>query len=138
MMMNLKTNSRVNDILNFWFGEPQNEQYGKPRKIWFTKNADFDEQVRSRFYTDCEAAAVGKLDSWQAYPEGCPALIILLNQFPRNMFRGQWRCYATDDKALSAAQHAVKWGFDRQMLPVKPWFIGRKREARKPRVLTGG
>ena len=121
--MNPKINPRVNDILNFWFGEPQNKEYGKPRKVWFTKNPDFDEQVRSRFYCDYEAAAVGKLDSWQTAPESCLALIILLDQFPRNMFRGQWRCYATDDKALSAAQHAVKWGFDKDMLPVKRWFI---------------
>nr|WP_228024197.1 DUF924 family protein [Synechocystis salina] len=122
-MMNSEISHRVKDILNFWFGEPNNQDYGKPRKIWFIKNPDFDEEVRSHFYTDYEAAAAGKLDSWQTAPESCLALIILLDQLPRNLFRGQWRSFATDPKALSAAQYAVEQGFDQQMIPIKRWFI---------------
>ena len=121
--MNPETNPRAKDILNFWFGEPENADYGKPRKVWFTKDTKFDEEVRSRFSTDYENAAAGNLDSWKASPENCLALIILLDQFPRNMFRGEGRSFATDDKALSVARHAVELGFDKQMIPVKRWFI---------------
>ena len=121
--MNRETNPRVEDILNFWFGEPEGGDCGKPRNIWFVKNPHFDEEVRSRFYTDYEEAAAGHLSHWQTAPESCLALIILLDQFPRNMFRGEERSFATDEGALSAAQNAVERGFDKQMVPVKRWFI---------------
>lgn len=118
-----ETNSRVNDILAFWFSHQDDPDYGKSRKVWFKKNHAFDEEVRSRFYSDYEGAASGELDSWQESPESCLALIILLDQFPRNMFRGEARSFATDAKALNAAQHAVTRGFDKQMLSVQRWFI---------------
>ncbi len=122
-MMTSEASPRVKDILNFWFGEPNDKDYGKPRKSWFIKNPDFDEEVQSHFYTDYEAATAGKFDSWQTAPESCLALIIFLDQLPRNLFRGQWRSFATDSKALSAAQYAVQQGFDQQMIPIKRWFI---------------
>ena len=118
-----ETNSRVNDILTFWFSRPDDPDYGKPRKVWFKKNPAFDEEVRSRFYFDYHQAANGELDSWQELPESCLALIILLDQFPRNMFRGEARGFATDAKALSAAKHAVACCFDKKMLSVQRWFI---------------
>ena len=113
----------IEDILGFWFGKPGEAGYGKPRKVWFVKDAAFDEEVRLRFLADCELAAAGKLEDWQSAPAGCLALVILLDQFPRNMFRGQPQAFATDSQALFVAQHAVAQGFDRQMLPVQRWFI---------------
>ncbi|MBW4649168.1 MAG: DUF924 domain-containing protein [Kastovskya adunca ATA6-11-RM4] len=115
--------SRVTEILNFWFGSPESEEYGKRRQFWFTKSAEFDEEVRSRFLSDYEQAASGQLDDWKDSPLSCLALIILLDQFPRNMFRGTAKAFVTDPQALAAAQHAVAQGFDKELLPVQRWFI---------------
>ena len=115
--------SQTNEILEFWFGTPDAEDYGKQRKVWFTKNPEFDEEVRSRFMPHYEQAATNQLDDWKALPQGCLALIILLDQFPRNMFRGQPQAFATDSQALSYAQHAVTQGFDQELLPLQRWFV---------------
>ncbi|MBW4492012.1 MAG: DUF924 domain-containing protein [Oscillatoria princeps RMCB-10] len=113
----------VEEILGFWFGQPGEAGYGKPRKVWFVKDPAFDQEVRLRFLADYELAAAGKLEDLQSTPAGCLALVILLDQFPRNMFRGQPQAFATDSQALFVAQHAVDRGFDKQMLPVQRWFI---------------
>lgn len=115
--------SRVEAILGFWFGEPGDPEYGKSRKQWFVKNPDFDEEVRSQFLSDYEMAAQGLLDRWQENSESCLALILLLDQFPRNLFRGTPQAFATDSRAIAAAQHAITEGFDKQMLPVQRWFF---------------
>jgi uncharacterized protein (DUF924 family) len=115
--------SRVTEILNFWFGSPESEEYGKRLQFWFTKSAEFDEEVRSRFLSNYEQAASGQLDDWKDSPLSCLALIILLDQFPRNIFRGTAKAFATDPQALAAAQHAVAQGFDKELLPVQCWFI---------------
>ena len=114
---------QVNEILNFWFGHPEDAEYGQSRKIWYTKNPDFDEEIRSRFFTEYELAAAGTYDAWQESPQSCLALIILLDQFPRNMFRGQPQAFATDYKALAAAHYAVDHKLDQQLLPVQRQFI---------------
>jgi uncharacterized protein (DUF924 family) len=115
--------SQANEILDFWFGKPDEADYGKPRKFWFIKNPEFDQEVRSRFLKDYQQAAAGKLDDWKTSPQGCLALIILLDQFPRNIFRGQPQAFATDPQALAYAQHAVAQGFDKQLLPIQRQFI---------------
>jgi uncharacterized protein (DUF924 family) len=115
--------SRADDIVEFWFGKPDEADYGKYRKVWFTKNPKFDEEVRSRFLQDYQKAAAGELDDWKDSPLSCLALIILLDQFPRNMFRGQPQAFATDPQALAAAKHALDRGFEKQLLPLQRWFI---------------
>jgi len=111
------------EILAFWFGKPEDSEYGKPRQAWFTKDVAFDEEVRSRFLDEYHQAAMGQLNHWQESPDSCLALILLLDQFPRNMFRGQPQAFATDSQALAVAQYAVSQGFDQQLLPVQRWFI---------------
>lgn len=98
--------AQIDEILNFWFTEPDGTA-GKNRKVWFTKDPEFDAIVRDRFLADDQAAATGALDSWQESATGCLALILLLDQFPRNMFRGQPESFATDEKALAVAQGAI-------------------------------
>ena len=115
--------SKFQGILDFWFGKPDEEEYGKPRKVWFIKNPDFDKEVRSRFLSDYQKAAAGELDDWKNSPLSCLALILLLDQFSRNMFRGQSQAFATDSQALAAAKHAVERGFDKELLPIQRWFI---------------
>ncbi|MDB5510969.1 MAG: hypothetical protein JWR08_452 [Enterovirga sp.] len=79
---------------------------------WFTKSTAFDALCRSRFLPAYEAAARGELSSWERDATGALALLILLDQMPRNMFRGQPRTWATDPLALAAAERAVARGFD--------------------------
>ncbi len=114
--------TQLDRILNFWFGDLQNVVQLKPRKIWFTKDAAFDEQVR-QFQSDYEQAATGQLDRWLDSPQSCLGLALLLDQFPRNLFRGQPRSFATDAKARSVAQHAIAQAFDRQLPPVQRQFL---------------
>ncbi|MEG4804003.1 DUF924 family protein [Microcoleus sp. ARI1-B5] len=113
----------MNEVLDFWFGRSNSPEFGKVQKKWFEKDADFDGEVRSRFLSQYERAASGQLDSWLDSPENCLALILLLDQFGRNMFRENAQAFATDSKALAAAQHAVKNHFDRELLTVQKWFI---------------
>ncbi len=102
------------EILHFWFEET-------PPALWFQKNQDFDQQIRERFLSAYKLAAEGLCDPWRDSAEGCLALCIVLDQFPRNMFRGQRQAFATDDRALNIARFALSRGFD-QMLP----FIRRR------------
>jgi len=101
-------------VLAFW----RDAGYDK----WFTRNDDFDREIRERFLATHEAAALGRLADWEASAEGALALMILLDQFPRNMFRGTARAFATDPLALEAARHALAEGFDRALLPVERLF----------------
>jgi uncharacterized protein (DUF924 family) len=83
--------------------------------MWFAKDANFDREFRERFLATHEAAARGELAAWQATPHGALALLILLDQFPRNAFRGTPRMYATDVMAREVAAAAVKAGHDQAM-----------------------
>lgn len=115
--------STAEGILEFWFGNPTDADYGESRKVWFIKNLEFDQEVRSRFLNDYQQAASGQLNHWKVSPQGCLALIILLDQFPRNMFRGQPQAFATDPQALIYAKYTVAQGFDKELLPIQRQFI---------------
>jgi uncharacterized protein (DUF924 family) len=82
---------------------------------WFTKSGAFDRQFRDRFLALHEAAARGEHHGWASHPEGALALLILLDQFPRNAFRGTARMYATDAQAREVARQAVEAGLDAQV-----------------------
>lgn len=110
-------------VLNFWFGKPEDEDYGKTRKYWFIKDRKFDQTVRLKFSAIYQQAVTGKLNHWQTKPLSCLALILVLDQFPRNMFRQSPQAFATDDQALKIAEYAISQEFDRQLLPVQRWFI---------------
>lgn len=115
--------AKVDEILEFWFGSPQSVDYGKERSFWFTKKPEFDRELSDRFLSTYEQATAGKLDSWEDLPQSCLALLLLLDQFPRNIFRGTPKSFATDAKALAIANNAVAKGFDQYLLPVQRWFI---------------
>jgi uncharacterized protein (DUF924 family) len=82
-----------------------------PQK-WFGKDADFDREIATRFLTAHEAAAAGGLADWEGTAAGALALLLLLDQFPRNMFRGSARAFATDPLARAVADRAIARGFD--------------------------
>jgi uncharacterized protein (DUF924 family) len=90
---------------------------------WFEKDPAFDEACRARFLLTYEAAARGDLNEWELTPEGSLAVVLLLDQFPRNMFRGTRRVYATDPAALMTADRAIEKGYDRQVEPALRRFF---------------
>ncbi len=79
---------------------------------WFNRNEAFDSEIRSRFLATYEAAAAGKLQAWLKDAEGALALILVLDQFPRNMFRNDKRAYAADALARQVADRAIESGYD--------------------------
>jgi len=82
---------------------------------WFKKDAAFDDEIRRRFLKAHEAAAAGKFSGWEQNAEGALALLILLDQFPRNVFRAQARAFATDPMARAITAGALMRGFDSQV-----------------------
>jgi uncharacterized protein (DUF924 family) len=97
------------DVVAFW------RDAGPER--WFKKDAHFDDEIRRRFLALHEAAARGDLKDWEKTAEGALALLILLDQFPRNMFRGSARAFATDPLARAVTASALLNGFDAQVSP---------------------
>jgi uncharacterized protein (DUF924 family) len=103
------------DVIRFW------REAGPER--WFRKDEAFDASFRERFLAAHEAAAAGALESWQSTPDGCLALLILLDQFPRNAFRGSARIYATDAQAREVADHAARQGWNLAVEPALQQFM---------------
>jgi uncharacterized protein (DUF924 family) len=110
-------------VLDFWFGASGSRERGRPRKAWFQKSETFDREIRERFLPLWEEAARGGLGRWGATPLASLALLVVLDQFPRNIFRGEARAFSTDALALSAATAAVEQGFDRLLLPHERTFV---------------
>ena len=106
-------------VLRFWFGEPR----GPSRPEWFRKDEAFDAQIRARFGELHGAAARRELEAWRASPEPMLALVIVLDQFSRNLHRGDARAFAQDAHALECAKEAIARGDDLGLLPVERQFL---------------
>ena len=111
------------EVLVFWFGEEGGPEYGEFRSRWFQKDEAFDREVTERFAELHGEAAAGKLDVWRQEAGSCLALVICLDQFPRNMFRGDARTHATDGDALDAAKYAIERGLDRELPALQRMFL---------------
>ncbi|MFO7922051.1 MAG: DUF924 family protein [Nioella sp.] len=96
---------RTEEILTFWLEEAGPEK-------WYAVDEALDAEIRDRFEALWEEARTGTLDHWTSHPRKVLALIILLDQFPRNMFRGTAKAFATDHKAKTAACYALKQQWD--------------------------
>jgi len=112
------SNYHADDVLAFWFGS--GADYGKRHKRWFEKNAAFDAEV-TRHFLGLYETLVGNRD-WLDAARPCLARIIVLDQFPRHMFRGNARAFAADPLALEAARIAVDRGYDRDYSPLERLF----------------
>lgn len=109
-------------VLEFWFGPPGTPPLGRSA-AWFSKDPAFDRAVRERFEALVGRAAGGGLDAWSEEPRGALARIVLLDQFPRNMYRGEARAFAYDAFALTASREAQERGFDRDLALDERWFV---------------
>jgi len=110
-------------VLSFWFGEPHKPGYGEPRAFWFQSTPEIDQQIRDLFSNDYEDAKAGRLDAMLQKAEDCLALVIILDQFPRNMFRGTAQAFDTDAKALRIATLAISNGFDKELSLFQAKFL---------------
>lgn len=103
----MTTSFSPDDIISFW------RNAGTDR--WFTADAGFDTEVRERFHALWQEARDGGHSGWEKTPEGMLALILVLDQFPRNMFRGSAEAFATDPQALALAKRAIELGMDQRI-----------------------
>lgn len=113
---------RVDAVLTFWLGAP-GAPLADQQARWFRADPELDAQLRARFGHLVAAGARGELDGWRATAPGALALVILLDQFSRNIYRGSARAFAQDARALAVARAAIAAGHDRQVdLAVRPFF----------------
>jgi uncharacterized protein (DUF924 family) len=96
------------DVLEFWFSD-------QSRALWFEKDAAFDEAIRNRFEDTVRAAAAGELEHWERTAPGALALVIVLDQFPRNLYRGSARAFAADACARAVADRAINRRLDQEI-----------------------
>ena len=109
-------NERAKTILNFWFIQTsQKEKFGH--------NEDFDKKIRDNFFEDYKKAIKDKYDFWQNSAEECLALIVLLDQFSRNLFRNDPKAFAMDDKSRQIAKTAIKNGYHEKLSKDQIIFI---------------
>ena len=116
---------RQEEILQYWFGElkeseaPLEDYY----EIWFGKRREVDEFIRTNFEEDLKLAIEGKLKSWEDASCSTLALIILLDQFSRNIYRGTAKGFAQDSLALDVCLRGIENGFDKRLHPVERLFF---------------
>ena len=96
------------EILAYWYTEPM-------RSRWFSATPELDAEIRTRYERVWLQAAEGKLDDWKNEPQGCLALVIVLDQLPLNMFRGEVKSFATEQLAVEISKYAIANGFDKQI-----------------------
>jgi uncharacterized protein (DUF924 family) len=104
------------EIIHFWFDETE------PR-LWFQRSDEFDKIIRDRFTMTYEMAKDGLCNNWTTDADGCLAMCIVMDQFPRRMFRGTAAEFETDERALLVAKQAVSKGFDKLLSPEKRFFL---------------
>ncbi|MCZ8309293.1 MAG: DUF924 domain-containing protein [Magnetospirillum sp.] len=119
----LADEATVAAVLDFWFGDPNDPLRDAFRDSWFKADAAFDQECRERFGALAAEAAQGALARLGDTPEGALALILLLDQMPRNIHRGTPLAFASDEAALSLARRIVARGFDQTLPPVMRLFV---------------
>lgn len=112
-------------ILDFWFGaNPDDGAMPKERaKLWWSKNKEVDDEIRRRFENHVVMAVSGELNDWLSTPRGRLALIILTDQFPRNIYRDTARAFSCDAQALTWCIEGLERGVDRDLRPIERVFF---------------
>jgi uncharacterized protein (DUF924 family) len=112
-------------ILQFWFADAaQSPAKAEARMtFWFDGAPETDAQIRDRFGTAVEAAARGELTAWTGAPRPALTLVVLVDQFPRNLWRGTARAFSHDPRALAVAEQALAAGFFQELAPIERPFL---------------
>jgi uncharacterized protein (DUF924 family) len=106
----------IDEVIAFWF-----EQLGS--QDWFRKDVKLDATIKERFGALYDALKLGVPAAWLSEPHGVLASVLVLDQFPRNIFRGDERSFATDAAALAIAKRAIAEGVDAKLPGTKRWFL---------------
>ena len=104
------------DVISYWFSE-------KSQKHWFNSTPEIDAEIKEKYEGLWQSSAAGRFDSWQETAEGSLALIIVLDQFPLNMFRGEAKSFQTEQQAIDVALKAIDDGFDKRLSTVRLSFL---------------
>ena len=117
--------ARIDAVISFWFQEKEltAPQIDGRMDVWFGEDAVFDQQIQSEFSGDVEEASEGKLDHWAHTPRGRLALILLLDQFRRNIYRGTAEAYAEDKRALKLCVEGAMEKKDKGLSPIQRVFF---------------
>jgi uncharacterized protein (DUF924 family) len=120
--------SAPEEVLSYWFPEEDifdadRETFGRQMQWWFGGGPEVDRQISKRFGDVLEQARRGELDSWAQTPRGRLALIVVLDQFSRNVYRGSPLSYAQDEKALELAVEGIEAGMDRELTSMERIFF---------------
>jgi len=117
--------ARIEAILGFWFRQHELSapQIDRRMDIWFGEDPAFDHEIRQKFSTDVDSASEGKLDHWADEPRGRLALILLLDQFRRNIYRGTAKAYEKDKAALKLCVEGAMQKKDRGLTPIQRAFF---------------
>ena len=107
---------KPSDIIDYWFSE-------KSKQFWFASTPTIDKEIKSRYESTWEQAASGNFNSWGESANGSIALIIILDQFPLNMFRSEAKSFKTESMAIEVALNAINNGFDEEMDNEKLLFL---------------
>ncbi len=105
-----------NEILEFWFSD-------RVKKMWFSSTSEFDKEIRVKYEELWNSALNSKLESWKKTPVGSLALVIILDQFPLNMFRNQAKSFSTEKMALNVARNAINGEQDKEIEIEKVQFL---------------
>jgi len=116
---------RIDEILSFWFKEQELSapQIDRRMDIWFGENPDFDDEVEAKFSDDVAGASTGKLDHWAEDPRGRLALIILIDQFRRNIYRNTEKAFSRDRLALRLCVEGAMEKKDKSLTPIQKVFF---------------
>ncbi len=112
--------SDIGSVIDYWFGA--NADDAAKSHVWFKADAAVDDEIRTRFGALVEAAGRNELSAWTQTPEGLLALILLSDQFPRNIFRNTSRAFAYDPAALAHCKLGIARGFDILLRPIERVF----------------
>ncbi len=113
------------DILTFWFADAVEDpaKAMQRRSFWFQANPALDESISQRFSASVRFAARGEFTAWEQAPRSCLALVILLDQFPRNLYRGKAEAFQYDSRALDVASRGVAAGYLEQLSVIEQCFL---------------
>ncbi len=117
------TNETPSAVLDFWFAPPGDPEHDRPRAFWFKKSAATDREIADRFSARVEEALAGRLDAWTNETDSALALVLLLDQFTRNIHRDTPRAFAGDAIALRIANRLIDAGSDAALSPVRRAFM---------------
>ena len=118
---------KPDDIIQFWFGGLTDhhaiDKKSPPAKLWFNGGKAFDEQIRQKFLKDYLKARAGEFKEWESTAQGRLALVVIFDQFSRNMFRNTPQAFETDAQALELTQRSMNDGQDQELLCVERVFL---------------